>query len=180
MKSKIWFLIVLWCVWGFIFGHLVYGANNDDTATQTISKDDYGGKVIKLVCTADSDGGAFSQAVDSTRMDQVRGHFLYEVHAYRTTSGTAPTDASDVTIRDQNYNFLCGSEDDGTTAYAGVDVIDATENQVGVFVPNMYSHRAGEHFTHYYHIDPDMTLTVTVLNNSVNSANFTIELKFIR
>jgi len=133
-------------------------------------------RTITFLCTGDVGDGSIPDTVMTVRnFEKVKGWYLYEVEAYPTSGGTAP-DAADVFILDANTIDLLGSEDGGTTAYAGLTLIHATLSQTAK--PNMYLPRAGLHIN-YYPIIKNL-ITLKVANQATASANWTIVLTFVR
>lgn len=117
-------------------------------------------KSYVITCVADSaDGTLPATAIDLTAVD---GYYLYEIRT--SPGGTAPTDASDFTLADANGLDVLGG--------AGTDGIDATSDLN--FIPKKSD---GGYF---YPIIQNESLTLTITNNSVNSATFTIELVFVK
>lgn len=144
------------------------------SCTQTDVKSYTGGFiVIKMVCTGDAANGSIpNTALSAANMALVEGtHYLYTVSAYPTAGGTAP-DAADVFILDANSEDLLGSTDGGTTANKGANLIHATLKKTTF------------PYTHYlssgYFPSVVNTLTLKVSSQSTNSANYTIELVFVR
>jgi len=132
-------------------------------------------KVVSFVCTGDIAGGTVgtipNTAMSATIAAAVRGLFLYTVTAYPTAGGTAP-DAADVFILDAAGEDLLGSVDAGTTAKNGLNLIHATLKKT-TFPYSTYLQQA------YF---PAVTgiLTLKVSNQITASANYTIELVFVR
>jgi len=129
--------------------------------------------VIPFVCTGDAANGSIPDtAISTANMAMVLGtHALYTVAAYPTAGGTAP-DAADVFILDANGEDLLGSVDGGTTANKGLNLIHATLKKT----TQAYSHYLSE-----YYLPPVInTLTLKVSNQATASANYTIELVFVR
>jgi hypothetical protein len=124
--------------------------------------------VLKLVltCTADATAHTFPAtvindlAVDSDgRTFDLRGLKLYSVKA--APGGTAPTDATDLTITDEYGVDLIGGR--------GTDFIDATSKTWTPAGPATYNLPAL--------ITGDVTVTIT--NNAVDSAIVTLVLEFV-
>lgn len=140
------------------------------------NRDSNPARTITFLCTGDSgDGTIPNTVITAANFEKVKGWYLYEVEAYPTSGGTAP-DAADVFILDANTIDLLGSEDGGTTAYAGLTLIHATLGRVTK--PNMYLPRAGLHVNDYPMIKNLITLKVS--NQATVSANWTIVLTFVR
>ena len=149
------------------------------TVTQTITQIDKYTRVVKFICTGDASDGtipdttmADNDSDGNVLMGAVRGWSLIRVRAYRTAGGTSP-DAGDVFILDNGEDLL-GSEDGGTTAYAGLTLIHPTKT-LSTY-PNCYTPRAGEHLNDYPRLTAAWILRVS--NQATASANYTIELWF--
>lgn len=133
-------------------------------------------RTITFTCIADSAAATIPNTdTNSSNTAFIKGWYLYSVEAFPTTGGTAP-DAADVMIYDADGLDLLGSEDGGTTAYAGLALIHATLKRR--VLPNLYLPRAGLHVN----FAPIITgaLTLDVDNQATNSANFTVVLTFVR
>ncbi len=128
---------------------------------------------VVFVCTGDVAGGSIpNTAIATASMNLILGtHYLYTVSAYPTAGGTAP-DAADVFILDANLEDLLGSVDGGTTANKGLNLIHATLKKTTF----PYSH----YLSMAYSPPVVNTLTLKVSNQGTNSANYTIELVFVR
>lgn len=121
---------------------------------------------LVLTCTGDASNGSYPAtvlnplAVDSNGSSyDIRGLKLYSVKAY--PGGTAPTDATDATITDEFGIDLLGGK--------GANLIDATSKTWIPAGPANYAFPAL--------ITGNITLTIT--NNSVNSAVTTIVLELV-
>lgn len=134
------------------------------SCTQTRHKYKGGMVVVKLVCTGDSTNGSLpTQTVSSANMAEIQGsHYLYQVIAYPTSGGTAP-DAADITVL-QNTEDLLGGK--------GTNLLHATNT--------LNSHPYNSTMTAYYYPAIINTITVAVANQSTNSANWTMELVFVK
>ena len=122
---------------------------------------------IFFYCTGDvSDGSIPNTAIATASMNEILlTHYLYTVSAYPTVGGTAP-DAADVFILDARGEDLLGSTNGGTTANKGANLIHATLKKTVLpytFFPPVLN-----------------TLSLKVLNQATASANYTIELVFVR
>jgi hypothetical protein len=127
-------------------------------------------------CIGDvTDGSIPDTTISASDLNFIRGWYLYRVEAYQTTVGVAPdADEADVFILDSDGIDYLGSEDGGTTAYAGLTLIHATLKQA--CLPNMYLPRAGNHVNYYWDITKALTLKVG--SQATASADYTIELFF--
>lgn len=143
------------------------------SCVQTASAKESGVFLVTLACTGDAANGSIpNTALSSAIMAKVSGtHYLYTVAAYPTSGGTAP-DAADVFILDANGEDLLGSVDAGTTAKNGLNLIHATLKKT-TFPYSTFLQQA-------YFPAITNTLTLKVLNQATNSANYTIELVFSR
>ena len=127
-------------------------------------------------CTGDSsDGSIENQTISDDDLNFVRGWYFYRVEAFPTVGGAqAPTTGADVFIFDGEDLDLLGSEDGGTTAYAGLNLIHATLKKAAL--PNMFLTRAGNHVNYYWDITDHLSLKVSGQTNA--AADYTIELFF--
>ena len=143
------------------------------SCTQSVSAYTGGYVIVKLACTGDStDGSIPNTAIATAAMDLITGtHYLYTVSAYPTADGTAP-DAADVFILDANGEDLLGSTDGGTTANKGANLIHATLKKTTL----PYTH----HLNAAYFPAITNALTLKTANQETASANYTIELVFVR
>ena len=140
------------------------------------NRDSNPARTITFLCTGDSgDGTVPDTVITVANFEKVKGWYLYEVEAYPTNGGTAP-DAADVFILDANTIDLLGSEDGGTTAYAGLNLIHATIPKA--CIPNMYITGQTAHVNYYPMIKN--LITLKVVNQGTVSANWTIVLTFVR
>jgi hypothetical protein len=143
------------------------------SCTESLKKYTGGFVVITLSCKGDSVNGSVpNKSLSNTSLSEILGtHYLYTISAYPTYGGTAP-DAADVFVFDENGEDLLGSSDGGSTANKGLGLIHATLKKTTI----PYSHYLS---SPYY---PSVTgnLTVKVTNQSTASADFTIEMVFVR
>ena len=131
---------------------------------------------IIFTCTGDSVNGSIpNTTISAANLSTIRGWFLYEVEAYPTDGGTAP-DAASVFILDSDGMDLLGSEDGGTTPYAGSNLIHATLKRS--CFPNKYLPRAGKHVNYYPKITRPIILKV--IDQGAASGNWTVVLKFFK
>ncbi len=133
-------------------------------------------RTLTFVCVGDDSSGAVANTDTNTANTAfIKGWYLYSVSAFPTSGGTAP-DAADVMVYDSDGLDLLGSEDGGTTAYAGLTLVHATLKRKAK--PNLYLPRAGLHVNDY----PLVTgvLTVDTDNQATASAGWTIVLTFVR
>ncbi len=140
---------------------------------------DSGERHVIFTCTGDAaDGSIPSTAIagntqtDSAMTAFIKGYRFYEIEVYPTAGGTAP-DAADVFILTTAGLDLLGSEDGGTTAYQGLNLIHATLSRVAF--PDAYIPRAGAHA--FYHPLITGALQLKVANQATASANYTVILK---
>jgi hypothetical protein len=147
----------------FVIFALLAMAGNAFAAGTVVQSDSVvrvGMATVTLTCTADSSDGSYpATALD---LDFVDGFYLYEV---RTSPGaTGPTDASDFTLTDSAGLDILGG--------AGTNQLDNTTD-LRFFPKNSAGGYA-------YHAITDTTVTLTITNNSVNSAVTTITLIFVK
>ena len=133
-------------------------------------------RTIVFTCIGDVSNGSIPNTDTSAALTTfIKGWYLYKVEAFPTSGGTAP-DAADVMIYDSDGLDLLGSEDGGTTAYAGLTLIHATLKRT--CLPNLYLPRAGLHVNFYHPIASVLTLDVD--NQGTASADYTIVLTFVK
>lgn len=127
-------------------------------------------------CVGDSTNGSIpNKEISIDDLNFIRGWCLTGIEAYQTTVGTPPdADAASVFILDSGGMDLLGSEDGGTTAYAGLNLIHATLKRT--CYPNLHLARAGLH-TNYFPLVVDL-LTLKVIDQATHSADYTIVLIF--
>lgn len=169
MKTKLIIATIL--VWVFCVVSLTFAAGS---CTQSATQDAAGKFVIvKFVCTGDAANGSIpNTAVSSSIMALVKYKYsLVTVTAYPTSGGTAP-DAADVFILDANSRDLLGSLDGSTTANAGANLIHPTLTKSAM----PFNPVVGE----AYNAPVTNDLTLKVSNQSTVSANYTVELVFVR
>ena len=149
------------------------GAVTPGVCTQTPYSWVGGFVYIVLTCTGASDNGSIPNTdISAANMELIKGtHYLYTVSAYPTSGGTPP-DVADVFILDANGEDLLGSADGGTTPGKGANLIHATLKKTAM--PYSY------HMSQVYPPPVINTLTLKVLNQATVSANYTIELLFVR
>ena len=137
----------------------------------------YGDNIQTIVfeCIGDGTGAISNTDTNAENTAAITGWYLYRVQAYPTSGGTAP-DAADVMIYDVAGEDLLGSEDGGTTAYNGLNLIHATLTRSTI--PDLYIPRAGVHQAFYPGITGALTLDVD--NQATASADWTVVLTFTR
>ena len=151
--KKIFLTLVVWA-----FASSAFAAGSVSQGETTTYRDNM--RIITLTCTADESDGSFP-ATDIAIGD-ADGFYLYEI---RTAPGaTAPTDATDLTLTNSNGLDVLGG--------AGTDKIDATSS-LRFFPKNTDGEYAFPAIT-------ETPLTLTITNNSVNAAVFTIEIVFVK
>jgi hypothetical protein len=134
------------------------------SCTESVNSRIEGVVVVKFVCTGDSSNGTLpTQTFSSTAMAAIQWtNYLYTVSAYPTSGGTAP-DAADITVLQNGEDLLGGK---------GVNLLHAT----ATYTTFPYST-----FMSMYRYPLILnTLTWTLANQATNSANFTVELVFVR
>lgn len=129
-------------------------------------------------CTGDASNGSIpstaiagNTSTSTANTAFLKGYKLYEVVAYPTSGGTAPDAASVFLI--MNGVDLLGSEDGGTTAYQGLNLIHATLKRVAF--PDAYVPRAGAHVWYQPLITDAVQLKV--IDQSTASADYTVVAK---
>ncbi len=133
-------------------------------------------RTLTFIITGDGTNGSIANTDTSAANTLlIVGWRLVQVEAFPTSGGTAP-DAADVMIYTSNGRDLLGSEDGGTTAYQGLNLIHATLARA--VIPDLYIPRAGVHQPYFPIITG--TLTLDVDNQGTASANWTIVLTFER
>lgn len=134
------------------------------SCTETVKNYVGGATVISLACTGDSANGSIpTQTISTPALALVQGTaYLFQVIAYPTSGGTAP-DAADVTVNMNGQDLLGGK---------GVNLIHATSTY------DTFPYSAFMSLYRYPMITA--ALTVAVANQATNSANYTIELVFVR
>jgi hypothetical protein len=161
------FLILVFC--GGVAGAATPGACTVTISPVPVQTTNPPIKILKFVCTANSGtGGLPDQTITAAPL---AGYYLYTVSAYPTAGGTAP-DAADVFVLDANGEDLLGSTDGGTTANKGANLIHATLKKT--------TWPYSTYLSAPYFPPVLNTLALRVANQSTNSANFTIELVFVR
>ena len=129
--------------------------------------------IVIFTCTGDaSDGSIPDTAINNETIASLKGkYYLYTVTAYPTSGGTAP-DAADVFVLDANGEDLLGSADGGTTANKGENLIHATLKKTTI--PYSY------YLSSYYFPLVNNVSTLRVSSQATASAEYTIELTFVR
>lgn len=131
-----------------------------------------------FTCTGDvTDGSIPDTTISASDMNFIRGWCLRKVEAYQTTVGVAPdADEASIFILDSDGMDLLGSEDGGTTPYAGKYMIHATLKRMCFL--NAYFPRAGLHANYY---DPIVKLlTLRVIDQATASADYTVVWTFTK
>ncbi len=152
---------------------LCWGADGSCVQTR-LNYASAGERHLVFTCTGSTvDGSLPDTDTSAANTSFIASYKLYQIDAYPTAGGTAP-DAADVFVLDEKGLDLLGSEDGGTTAYEGLNLIHASLARSAL--PNIYLPRGGTHANY----DPFIngTLTLRVKNQSTASANYTIVLKF--
>ena len=152
-------LIVTLAIMAILITGLAHAAGS---CTQTDTTYIDGATVIKLVCTGDSSNGSIPTITIDMSNVALGKQYLYQVYAYPTAGGTAP-DAADVAVIMNGQDLLGGK---------GVNLIHATATQ-DTFPYSTY-------MSMYRFPAVKAALTLTVANQSTASANYTLELVFVR
>lgn len=145
--------------------------------TQSQETTDSGMKAIIFTMTAAASGAYSDTAMNQRSVDFVKGMYFYGVEAWPTSGGTAP-DAADVLVFDKDGEDLLGSEDGGTTAYQGLNLIHATRKYS--CIPDKYLPRAGTHQPYYPPFTAGQAYTLRVQNQGTGSANVTVRFIFAK
>jgi hypothetical protein len=128
--------------------------------------------VVTMTCTGDAANGSIpNTAIPTAVMSEIIGKYLYTVTAFPTSGGTAP-DAADVFILDANGEDLLGSADGGTTANKGANLIHATLKYTTL---PFSTYLGSPYFPAVVN-----ALTLKVSNQATASADYTIELVFVK
>ena len=130
-------------------------------------------RTITFLITATAGGIIPDTDLTARNFEKVKGWCFRGVEAY-PTGGTAPS-AANVFVLDATGLDLLGSEDGGTTAYNGLNLIHATLKRY--CYPNLYTARAGLHMNYIPLVKSLLTLSVS---NSSANGNITIVLIFSR
>ena len=156
MVRKITFLVLAFIL---IFVSIGLAAG---TVTESIHKYSDGNRImVKMTCVASSSDGTLPDTAFSTAaMNILTGNYkLYSVMTY--PGGTAPTDATDLTLS-MNGMDLLGAK--------GTNLIDATTTE------STFPYSVGMGLYRFPVITN--TLTQAITNQAVHSATFTIEYVF--
>lgn len=129
-----------------------------------------------FTCIGDAVNGSIPDTTISTdNLKFIRGWCLKKVEAYQTTVGVgADADEASIFILDAGGMDLLGSEDGGTTPYAGLYMIHATLKRK--CYPNTYLPRAGLHTN--WNDRVTSLITLKVIDQDTALADYTIVLTF--
>jgi hypothetical protein len=141
----------------------VFSAGSCTQTLEAVPGEQSGVKLLKFACTGDaSDGSIPNTDISAANTGLIKGWYLYTVTAYPTSGGTAP-DAADVQILMSGLDLLGGK---------GVNLIHATATKdTWPYSATMSEYRAPVIVN---------TVTLSVANQATVSANFTIELLFVK
>lgn len=128
---------------------------------------------IVFTIQTDASGDMTATALTAANIKAVRGMYFTQVDAFPTVGGTAP-DAASVFVYDENGIYYLGSEDAGTTAYAGLNLIHATISKS--CLPSMYLTGQDTHINYYWPVRGALTLDIA--DQGTNTAHITIILVF--
>ena len=162
-----------------LFPAAVYGTNSSGhTGTPAVISST--SRTITWDLTASDNSGAFSNTTTNTANTAfIKGWYLYAVEALPYSGGTAP-DPADVFVFENDGTLpqldLLGSEDNGTTAYNGLNLISATLKRCAT--PDLYIPRGGVHVPFFPAIKS--ALTIKISNHTTNSAQITLILTFVK
>lgn len=135
-------------------------------------------RTITFLCThgeANAAGNIPNTELTARNFEKVKGWCFRGVEAYPTSGGTAP-DAASVLVYDAQGMDLLGSEDGGTTPYAGLNLIHATLKRRTF--PSVHLPRAGLHVNYMPVVTS--TLTLDVNDQDTAGADYTIVFIFSR
>ena len=166
MKKLLAFIFLM----GLLIPSLAFSAND---MTQTVDKSMLAYGIVKVRFTCD--GVPANTAITQQTLAVIAGMYLYTVETWPVSLGTAP-DAADVMVYDANGLDLLGSEDGGSTAYNGLNLIDA--DYARITFPDLYIPRAGGHSSYFPIISSILTLDVD--NQGAAGGDYVVELTFIR
>lgn len=121
--------------------------------------------VVTLTCVGDAaDGSVPDTDLSDGVIEKLKGrYYLYTVTAYPADGGTAP-DAADITVTDKAGADLLGGK--------GTNLIHATDKQA-TFPYNTYN-------SSFWYPMVDGDISVEVANQGTASADYIIELVFVR
>jgi len=128
---------------------------------------------VTFTITTAADGSMTATDLTQANISILKGMYLLQVDAFPTPGGTAP-DAADVILLDENGIDYLGSEDGGTTAYAGLNLVHATVPKS--CIPNMYLTGQDTHINYFWPVRGKLTLDI--INQATDSADITIILVF--
>lgn len=129
---------------------------------------------VAFTITTAADGNIVATAFSNTLIASLKGKYFLQVDAFPTSGGTAP-DAADVILKDENGIYYLGSIDDGSTAYAGLNLIHATIPKS--CIPNMYLTGQTTHINYYWPVRG--ALTFDIINQGTDSADITLIFVFV-
>lgn len=142
----------------------LWAAATPGVCSQTYSQPTGGFVLVVFTCTGASDDGSIpTQTITPAIMALIKGtHYLYMVTTYRTPAGTAP-DAADIAVLMSGMDLLGGKGTNLIHASATQDTFPYSSFMSSYRFPSIVS-----------------TITVTVANQGTVSANYTIEIVFVR
>jgi hypothetical protein len=167
MKKLLAFIFLM----GLLIPSLAFSANDMTQTVDTSMLAKFGIVKVRFTC----DGVPANTAITQQTLAIIGGMYLYTVETWPVSGGTAP-DAADVMVYDANGLDLLGSEDGGTTAYNGLNLIHATLTRITF--PDLYIPRAGGHSSYFPIISSILTLDVD--NQGAAGADYVVELTFIK
>jgi len=133
-------------------------------------------RTLVFTCVGDvTDGSIPDTEMSASNLNFIKGWCLRKVEAYQTTVGVGDdADEGSIFILDSDGMDLLGSEDGGTTPYAGKYMIHATLKRMCFL--NVYLPRAGLHTNFYTEVTN--LLTLRVIDQDTGSADYTVVLTF--
>jgi len=124
-------------------------------------------KWVTLVCTADTDG-SFDITLSAAIMNFMAGNYCRCIKAAPTTDGTAPTNNSDLSITDSFGVVLMSASVNGA-------------NLIPAALPALWNYCDGplSAGSDYPLVDANYAWTMSVTNNIVNGADFTLIIELV-
>jgi len=165
-------LLALIIFMGFLIPSLALPADSMTQTVDTSMLGKYGIVKVRFTCVG---AAPANTPITQQTLAIIGGMYLYTVETWPVSGGTAPDDA-DVMVYDANSLDLLGSEDGGTTAYNGLNLIDNAYPRIAF--PNLFIPRAGGHSNYFPLISS--ILTVDVDNQGQANADYVVELTFIK
>ncbi len=142
--------------------------------TQAPGRVDSHMRTLTFTCTGDSgDGSILDTTTNTDNTTWIKGWYLYKV---AVDPGSPAPDAASLFVLDAGGLDLLGSEDGGTTAYKGLNLIHASLKRSTM--GDIYTPRAGVHQPFFHPITG--ALTIDVDDQGTASAVYVITLTFVK